>query len=57
MVTFSFYTEMLALARQELAELFLVMLLLLIVDRRMDRTPRVALFGLFGLSLIVHTTR
>ncbi len=53
MVTFSFYTEMLALARQELAELFLVMLLLLIVDRRMDRTPRVALFGLFGLSLIV----
>jgi len=53
MVTFSFYTEMLAMARQELAELFLVMLLLLIVDRQMDRTPRVALFGLFGLSLIV----
>ena len=53
MVTFSFYTEMLSMARQELAELFLVMLLLLIVDRRMDRTPRVALFGLFGLSLVV----
>jgi len=53
MVTFSFYTEMLSMARQELAELFLVLLLLLIVDRKMDRTPRVALFGLFGLSLIV----
>ena len=52
-VTFSFYTEMVAMARQELAELFLVMLLLLIVDRRMDKAPRVALFALFGLSLIV----
>ena len=38
MVTFSFYTEMLAMARQEIAELFVVMLLLLIVDRQMSRS-------------------
>jgi len=52
-VTFSFYTEMLAMARQEIAELFVVMLLLLIVDRQMNRTQRAVLFGLFGFSLIV----
>lgn len=53
MVTFSFYTEMVAMARQEIAELFLVVLLLLLVDRRMNRVPRLALFSLFGFSLIV----
>ena len=53
MVTFSFYTEMLAMARQEIAELFVVMLLLLIVDRQMSRAQRFVLFGLFGFSLIV----
>ncbi|MGZ4861324.1 MAG: DUF2206 domain-containing protein [Halobacteriota archaeon] len=53
MVTFSFYTEMLAMARQEIAELFVVMLLLLIVDRQMNRAQRFVLFGLFGFSLIV----
>ena len=53
MVTFSFYTEMLAMARQEIAELFFVLLLLLIVDRKMSRTQRLVLFGLFGFSLIV----
>ena len=44
---------MLAMARQEIAELFVVMLLLLIVDRQMNRTQRAVLFGLFGFSLIV----
>ena len=53
MVTFSFYTEMLTMAREEIAELFLVALLLLLVEKQMRRTPRLFLFGLFGFSLIV----
>lgn len=53
MVTFSFYTELLTMARQEIAELFFVALLLLLVDKQMRRTPRFFLFGLFGFSLIV----
>ncbi len=53
MVTFSFYTEMVAMARQEIAEFFFVALLLLIVDRHMARGPRVLMFSLFGFSLIV----
>jgi uncharacterized membrane protein len=53
MVTFSFYTEMLTMAREEIAELFLVALLLLLVEKQMRRTPRFFLFGLFGFSLIV----
>ena len=52
MVTFSFYTEMVVMARQEIAELFLVLFLLVLVDKEMERTPRFALFGLFGFSLI-----
>jgi uncharacterized membrane protein len=53
MVTFSFYTELLTMAREEIAELFFVALLLLLVDKQMRRTPRFFLFGLFGFSLIV----
>ena len=53
MATFSFYTELLAMARQEIAELFVVALLLLLVDKQMRRMPRFFLFGLFGFSLIV----
>jgi uncharacterized membrane protein len=53
MVTFSFYTELLSMARQEIAEFFVVALLLLLVDKQMRRTPRFFLFGLFGFSLIV----
>ena len=41
------------MARQEIAELFFVALLLLLVDKQMRRTPRYFLFGLFGFSLIV----
>ena len=44
---------MVAMARQEIAEFFFVALLLLMVDRETDRTPRLFLFGLFGFSLIV----
>jgi uncharacterized membrane protein len=53
MVTFSFYTELLTMARQEIAEFFVVALLLLLVDKQMRRMPRFFLFGLFGFSLIV----
>jgi uncharacterized membrane protein len=53
MVVFSFYTEMLAMARQAIAEFFLVALLLLIVDKEMDRAHRYALFSVFAFSLIV----
>jgi uncharacterized membrane protein len=53
MVTFSFYTELLTMARQEIAEFFFVALLLLLVDKQMRRMPRFFLFGLFGFSLIV----
>lgn len=53
MVTFSFYTELLTMARQEIAEFFVVALLLLLVDKQMHRMPRFSLFGLFGFSLIV----
>jgi uncharacterized membrane protein len=34
---FTFYGEMLALARQQIAELFLVLLVLLMIDKNMDR--------------------
>jgi uncharacterized membrane protein len=53
MVTFSFYTELLSMARQEIAEFFVVALLLLLVDKEMRRMPRFFLSGLFGFSLIV----
>ncbi|MGZ4894571.1 MAG: DUF2206 domain-containing protein, partial [Halobacteriota archaeon] len=53
MVTFSFYTEMVAMARQEIAEFFFVALLLLMVDRHMARGSRVFVFSLFGFALIV----
>ncbi len=52
-VTFSFYTEMVAMARQEIAEFFLVVLLLLLVERQMAKASRLFLFSLFGFSLIV----
>ena len=41
------------MARQEIAELFIVALLLLLVDKEMHRASRYFLFGLFGFSLIV----
>ena len=50
---FSFYTEMLALARQQIAELFLVLLILLMIDEDMDRMKRSFLFIVFGISLAV----
>ena len=49
----TFYTEMLALARQQIAELFLVLLILLMIDKNMDKIKRSFLFIVFGVSLAV----
>ncbi|MCD1294879.1 hypothetical protein CUJ83_07695 [Methanocella sp. CWC-04] len=46
-----FYTEMITLARQEIAELFLVLIVLLIINRDMDRVGWSAMFILFSFSL------
>ena len=48
-----FYTEMLALARQQIAELFLVLLILLMVNKNMNKIKRSFLFIVFGISLAV----
>lgn len=53
MSLFVFYTEMLSLARQEIAELFLVLIILSIVDRDLTRLNRAVLFLAFSMSLIV----
>jgi uncharacterized membrane protein len=50
---FTFYGEMLALARQQIAELFLVLLILLMVNKSMDKIKRSFLFIVFGVSLAV----
>ena len=47
------FSEMPTLARQEIAELFLVLLILLMVDKNMDKTKRSFLFIVFGISLVV----
>lgn len=48
-----FYFEMLALARQQIAELFLVLLILLIIDKNMNKVNRSILLIIFGISLVV----
>jgi uncharacterized membrane protein len=53
MSRFEFYTEMLALARQQMAELFLVLLILLMIDKNMDRVKRAGLITIFAFSLTV----
>ena len=50
---FTFYSEMLALARQQIAELFLVLLILVMIDKDMNKTARSFLFIVFGISLVV----
>ena len=58
-VTFlwTFFTEMPALARQEIAELFLVLLLILLVDKRVGsgagKAPLYAFTALFAASVVV----
>jgi uncharacterized membrane protein len=48
-----FYAQMTGLARQEVAELFFVLLILLLVSKEMDQRIQSALFIVFGLSLVV----
>lgn len=49
----AFYFIMPQLARQEIAELFLVLLILLMIDKDMDKIKRSFLFIIFGISLAV----
>jgi len=49
----TFYTGMITLARQEIAELFFVLLILLLVSKEMDQRIQSALFMVFGLLLVV----
>lgn len=50
---FTVYSEMLSLARQEIAELYLVLLLLLIMNDSINNIKRSLLMIIFGLSLVV----
>ena len=53
MSTAGFYNEMLHLAKQQVAELFLVLLILLMIDKNMAEVKRSFLFIIFGFSLVV----
>ena len=53
MSVFTFYTEMLSLARQEICELFFVLLILAMIDKSMNKVKRSFLFIVFGISLAV----
>lgn len=48
-----FYTEMLQLARQEIAELFLVLLILVIINKNIIKSQRSLLIIIFCISLAV----
>jgi uncharacterized membrane protein len=48
-----FYVQMTTLARQEVAELFFVLLILVLVSKEMDQRIQSALFIVFGVSLVV----
>lgn len=48
-----FYAEMVQLARQEIAELFLALLILLMVDNKLDNIKKSILIVIFGFSLII----
>ena len=49
----SVFTEMVTLARQEIAELFLVLLMLLMIDKKMVKAKRALLSIIFGFSIVV----
>ena len=49
----TFFSEMPQLARQQIAELFLVLLILSMIDKNMDKIKRSFLFIVFGISLAV----
>lgn len=48
-----FYAEMASLARQEIAELFFVLLLMIMVARNIPKRTNFTLFAIFGASLVV----
>lgn len=50
---FTFYTEMLQLARQQIAELFLVLLILTMINKKISRRKQTVLLVIFGASLAV----
>lgn len=50
---FVFYTEMLQLVRQQIAELFLSLILLVLVDGKLGTIPRSILLIAFGASIVV----
>ena len=52
-VSFSFYTDMLALPRQQIGELFIALLILLIVSRELAPLKKNVLLYTFGSALIV----
>ena len=53
MSVYTFYTVMLSLARQEICELFFVLLILAMIDKDMNKMKRSFLFIVFGISLAV----
>jgi uncharacterized membrane protein len=50
---FTFFREMMQLARQQIAEIFLVLLILLIIDTKINNIKKSFLFVIFGISLVV----
>ncbi|MGO9387056.1 MAG: hypothetical protein ACLPWD_03305, partial [Methanobacterium sp.] len=53
MLLFTFYTEMLSLARQQIAELFLVLLLMVLINDNLNKTKKSFLAVIFGLSIVI----
>lgn len=53
MAVITFFAEMPFLARQEIAELFFALLIVLMVDRKLAPSQRLTLFIIFSLSLVV----
>ena len=53
MSVFTFYTLIPALARQGIAELFLVLLIMLMIDKDMNKIKNAFLFIVFGISLVI----
>jgi uncharacterized membrane protein len=49
----TFHSEMLALARQMIAELFVVLLFLVLLDKKMNSTNAKICFAIFSVSLVV----
>lgn len=53
MSIFTFYSSLPQLARQQIAEFFLVLMILLILDKNMETRKRILLFTIFSLSLSI----